>query len=45
MLEAMGLPGDRINGALRMSWSHLGNGPDWDGIRATLAPFVTERRQ
>ncbi len=45
VLEAMGLPGDRINGALRLSWSHLGEAPDWGGIRSALAPFVTAQRQ
>lgn len=45
VLKAMGLPGDRINGALRLSWSHLGEAPDWDDIRAALAPFISARRQ
>lgn len=30
VLEAMGLDGDRLDGALRFSWCHLTPDPDWD---------------
>lgn len=32
VLTAMGLPQERVQGALRLSWCHLTEDPDWDRI-------------
>jgi cysteine desulfurase len=32
VLVAMGLDEDRVNGALRFSWSHLGDEPSWPAV-------------
>lgn len=37
VLVAMGLPPERINGALRFSWSHLTEAPDWENIGAAIS--------
>lgn len=37
VLEAMDLTQDRITGALRISWSHLSEMPDWASVTAQLA--------
>ncbi|MEH1031941.1 cysteine desulfurase DndA [Micromonospora profundi] len=37
VLQAMGLPAERIQGALRFSWCHLTPEPDWAGIGAALS--------
>jgi cysteine desulfurase len=36
VLEAMGLPQDRVMGALRISWSHLTEIPDWAEVLTRL---------
>lgn len=36
VLRAMGLPEERVHGALRISWSHLTETPDWDAVVETL---------
>jgi cysteine desulfurase len=36
VLNAMGLPDARANGALRISWSHMTATPDWTGVLARL---------
>lgn len=36
VLVAMGLPGDRIDGALRFSWCHMTEEPDWTEIAARV---------
>lgn len=36
VLEAMGLPQDAINGAIRMSWSHLTPDVDWPSLIARI---------
>ena len=36
VLLAMGLSSDRIDGALRFSWCHLSEEPDWNEIAARL---------
>jgi cysteine desulfurase len=40
VLVAAGLPSDQIEGALRMSWSHLTGTYDWAGIAAALAALA-----
>lgn len=37
VLEAMGLETDRILGALRVSWCHMTEEPDWDQFADTIA--------
>lgn len=37
VLVAAGLPASQIEGALRISWSHLTGQPDWSGIASALA--------
>ncbi len=37
VLVAMGLPEDDIHGALRFSWSHLTEVPDWNAVAERLA--------
>lgn len=37
VLEAMGLSQERVMGALRISWSHLTETPDWDGVVERLS--------
>ena len=37
VLTAMGLPEDRVAGALRISWCHLTEEPDWAAVVARLA--------
>lgn len=36
VLQAMGLPEKRVQGALRISWSHLTDTPPWDAVVGTL---------
>lgn len=36
VLTAMGLPREQVNGALRVSWCHLTEPPDWGGVVAAL---------
>jgi cysteine desulfurase len=36
VLQAMGLDGDRLDGALRFSWCHLTPDPDWDELVGRL---------
>lgn len=36
VLVAMGLPRERVAGALRVSWSHLSERVDWDAVRVRL---------
>lgn len=36
VLLAMGLPEERVHGALRISWSHLTDTPDWTAVVETL---------
>jgi cysteine desulfurase len=37
VLEAMGLGKERIRGALRISWCHLTEDPDWESVVAAIA--------
>jgi cysteine desulfurase len=37
VLTAMGLPEDRVRGALRISWCHLTSAPDWPRVVERLA--------
>lgn len=37
VLEAMGLSQDRVMGALRISWSHLTDTPDWNAVVERLS--------
>lgn len=37
VLESMGLPRERIEGAVRFSWSHLGDAPPWADIAARIS--------
>lgn len=37
VLLAMGLPGDRIDGALRFSWCHMTEEPDWVDVAARIS--------
>jgi cysteine desulfurase len=41
VLRAMGLSEERASGALRLSWSHLGERPDWPAIGEALRPFIS----
>ena len=36
VLRAMALPESRANGALRISWCHMTETPDWDVLLDTL---------
>jgi len=36
VLVAMGLAGDRIDGALRFSWCHMTQEPDWKAVTAAI---------
>lgn len=36
VLEAMRLPKERVLGALRISWSHLTDTPDWDAVMSSF---------
>lgn len=36
VLQAMGLSDERVHGALRISWSHLTETPDWKAVVETL---------
>ena len=36
VLAAMGLPADRISGALRISWCHLTEDPPWERVRESI---------
>jgi cysteine desulfurase len=36
VLSAMGLPRERIEGALRFSWCHMSEEPDWSGVAARI---------
>jgi cysteine desulfurase len=40
VLVAMGMDPERVQGALRFSWSHLTPVPDWDGVRAGIATLL-----
>jgi hypothetical protein len=40
VLKAMGLDDERIKGALRFSWCHMSEEPDWDGIQNALKRLV-----
>lgn len=40
VLKAMQLPNDRIEGALRFSWCHLTEEPDWDEVYDRLRPLL-----
>lgn len=40
VLKAMGLSDDRITSALRFSWSHLSEHPDWDTIRDRIRSLL-----
>lgn len=45
VLAAMGLEAERASAALRFSWSHLGERPDWSAISAALSPFIATHSQ
>ena len=36
VLQAMGIPEEQIQGAIRLSWCHLTEPPDWEKVVATL---------
>jgi cysteine desulfurase len=36
VLQAMGIPDEEIMGALRISWCHMSQKPDWTAIRHTI---------
>ena len=36
VLKAMGLPTERIRGAIRLSWCHVTPDPDWDALSDAL---------
>ena len=40
VLNAMGLPREQIQGALRISWSHLTESVDWDAITTRVAAIL-----
>lgn len=40
VLAAMGLDGDRLDGALRFSWCHLTPDPDWEEFARRLQAFT-----
>lgn len=40
VLEAMGLSKDRVQGALRFSWSHLTPEPDWDALSGAFSGML-----
>jgi cysteine desulfurase len=37
VLSAMGLSEDRINGAIRLSWMHMSEEPDWSEVAARIS--------
>ena len=37
VLKAMGMPRDQIQGALRISWSHLTTTVDWQAVTTRMA--------
>ena len=37
VLLSMGLPEEVVEGAVRLSWSHLAPAPDWSGIAAAIS--------
>lgn len=41
VLKAMGLPDDRVAGAIRLSWSHLTPAVDWSAVESSLASIST----
>ncbi|MGE3795237.1 MAG: aminotransferase class V-fold PLP-dependent enzyme [Dehalococcoidia bacterium] len=41
VLSAMGLSGPRIAGAVRLSWCHLTEDPDWDSVVARVAQLTS----
>lgn len=40
VLQAMGLPDDRIRGALRISWSHLTPAVNWNSVHSRLSMII-----
>lgn len=36
VLQAMGLDAERVRGALRISWCHLTDAVDWEGMAAAV---------
>ncbi len=42
VLTAMGLPEERVAGALRFSWCHMTDDPDWDAFRAALRSVIVQ---
>lgn len=41
VLVAMGLPEDRVSGAVRMSWSHMTPEVPWDEIKSNIEVFAS----
>lgn len=42
VLTAMGLPRERVKGALRLSWCHMTPEVDWDGVQARLKVLLNK---
>jgi cysteine desulfurase len=42
VLRAMGLPEERIRGAVRLSWCHLTAGPDWNQVAHCISQLQTD---
>jgi len=40
VLKAMGLPDDRIHSAIRLSWCHMTNEPDWHAFHQAIASLA-----
>jgi cysteine desulfurase len=40
VLKAMGIAGDRIKGAIRFSWCHFTEEPDWEEVRTRLQQLL-----
>ncbi len=41
VLKAMGLPEGAVQGAVRISWGHLTESPDWEAVRGVLRKLLS----